>query len=318
MTTTLGKRKLPRSNLPFVGKLIDRLPFSKLPTKKVVLQRLLFQIEHNHGAASVESASLTTQKELFELWEYAGYGDILKHISHVLKQIKSLHESYKAINKIPLSRQNTEAFKKKESQFETSLGALFDIAQANLKTSGLITKEDQDFLCNHWDKTISTTADHITRDTVHKKLARQEKSLTYSSSQKSSATPSTPTSQLQSSPTSPTQTDSDDDFQPKRARTTSTPRSTGAFITVPRDILKRVGPAADRLGLSNQQATGFLASIVNNSGGDLDDIAISTSTARRSRATRRAETATSIKDNFSFASGQINFDGKLLQVYILN
>ena len=76
--------------------------------------------------------------------------------------------------------------------------------------------------------------------------------------------------------------------------------------------LKKVGPAADRLGLSHQQATAFLYSIINNSGGNLDEIAVSKSTARRSRATARAKGATSIKDSYTFLIGQINFVGKLL------
>ena len=206
MITTPSKRKLPRSYLPFIGNLIDRFSFSKLPTKKVVLQRLLFQIEHNHGAASMESASLTTQKELFALWEYAGYGDILKNVSNVLKQIRSLHESYKAINKTPLSRRNTESFKKKESLFLTSLADLFHIAQGNLKSSGLITKGDQDFLCNHWGKTIFTTADHVTRDAVNKNLARKEKSITYTLTQNYNPSATSPSGLSSStvSPASPT------------------------------------------------------------------------------------------------------------------
>ena len=146
MSTTCGKRKLPRSYLPFIGNRIDRFPYSKLPTKKVVLQRLIFEIEHNHCAASLESSSLTVQKELFAIWEYAGNRDILKSVSHTLKQIRSLHESYKTINKIPISRRSTESYKKKESLFTTSLDGLFDIAQQNLKSSGLITKEDHDFM----------------------------------------------------------------------------------------------------------------------------------------------------------------------------
>ena len=77
--------------------------------------------------------------------------------------------------------------------------------------------------------------------------------------------------------------------------------------------MKKVGPAADRLCLSNQQVTGVLASIVNHSGGNLDDVSISTSTARNSRTTTRKEAASYIKKTFSFTCGQINFDGKLLQ-----
>ena len=57
----------------------------------------------------------------------------------------------------------------------------------------------------------------------------------------------------------------------------------------------------------------LLASIVNHSGGNLDDVSISTSTARNSRTTARKEAASYIKKTFSFTCGQINFDGKLLQ-----
>ena len=171
--------------------------------------------------------------------------------------------------------------------------------------SNLITKEDRDFLKKHWRKTVSSTADHKTRDAVLKKLARREKS----------AAPSTPTTASTPTPTSTppsaSSQESNDEFRPKRACST-TPRPTGTQVIIPRDVLKKVGPAADRLGLSHQQTTAFLSSIINNSGGNLDEIAVSTSTARRSRATARAEGATSIKDSYTFLIGQINFDGKLL------
>ena len=281
MTTTPGKRKLPRSTLPYLGILLDRLFFSKLPTNKVILQRLMFEIEHNHGAASLESAALTTQKELFDLWEYAGYKDILKPLSNVLRQIRSLHQSYKALKKIPESRRHTDSFKKKEAAFTSSLDELFDIADATLKSSNLITKEDRDFLNCHWQKTISSTADHKTRNAVLKKLARKEKSSAPSPAPTSTPTPnlSSPTSAASSS--SQTSQHSDNNFHPKWH--CSTPRSVGTPVVIPRDILKRVGPAADRLGVSHQQATALIASVINNSGGDLDSISISTSTARRAR-----------------------------------
>ena len=73
--------------------------------------------------------------------------------------------------------------------------------------------------------------------------------------------------------------------------------------------------AADRLGLSNQQVTGVLASIVNHSGGNLDDVSISTSTSRNSQTTARKEAASYTRKTFSFTCGQVNFDGKLLQEF---
>ena len=152
---------------------------------------------------------------------------------------------------------------------------------------------------NHWRKTVSSTADHKTRDAVLKKLARREKS----------AAPSTPTPASTPTPTSTppvaSSQESNDEFRPKRACST-TPRPAGTQVIIPRDVLKKACPVADRLGLSHQQATAFLSSIINNSGGNLDEI------ARRSRATARTEGATSIMDSYTFLIGQINFDGKLL------
>ena len=140
MTCTLSKRKLPRRDVPLVGALLDHLPYSHLPTKKVVLKRLLFELETNNGGVSLPSAILTVQKELVDLWTYAGYGDILHYTSNILKQIRLLHESYKAVKKIPLSRRTGDAYKKKKNAFDTSLSTLFDIAVEELKSSSRIRR----------------------------------------------------------------------------------------------------------------------------------------------------------------------------------
>ena len=306
MTCTLSKRKLPRRDVPLVGALLDHLPYSHLPTKKVVLKRLLFELETNNGGVSLPSAILTVQKELVDLWTYAGYGDILHYTSNILKQIRLLHESYKAVKKIPLSRRTGDAYKKKKNAFDTSLSTLFDIAVEELKSSSRITKKDQDFILNNWDKTISSTQDKITSAAVQKKLARREK-------EENRLTPQPPACSPQHSSPSPlTKSPTNDaDYQPKRP--CNTPRSTGTTVQIPRDILQRVGPAADRLLLSNNQLTGIVASITNNCGGDIDDVSLSRSTARRARATARADVASSVRSNFSCGDVcQVNFDGKLL------
>ena len=58
--------------------------------------------------------------------------------------------------------------------------------------------------------------------------------------------------------------------------------------------------------------TGIFAAISNHGGGDINNISLSKSTARRHRATARKEVAATIKENFTCDVGQINFDGKLL------
>ena len=92
---------------------------------------------------------------------------------------------------------HTDSFKKKLALFTSSLDGLFDIALEHLKSSNLITKEDQDF--------------HKTRDVVLKKLARREKS-----SAPPTPTPaSTPTAT--SIPPSAASQVSTDEYRPKRA-----------------------------------------------------------------------------------------------------
>ena len=101
--------------------------------------------------------------------------------------------------------------------------------------------------------------------------------------------------------------DSGDDFTPKQPRTTK-----GTTVMIPKDILSKLGPTADRLNLSGTQLAGIVAAVTNHSGGDINDIALSKSTARRHRCASRSNQASSIKKDFNCDVGQLNFDGKLL------
>ena len=65
--------------------------------------------------------------------------------------------------------------------------------------------------------------------------------------------------------------------------------------------------------MSNTMLTGIVAAVCNQGGGDIDDITLSKSSARRHRAASRKELAGSIKQNFTCSVGQINFDGKLMK-----
>ena len=119
-----------------------------------------------------------------------------------------------------------------------------------------------------------------------------------------------PTASSPSSHTTGTPPSSDAEFKPKRPCVT--PKPAGTPILLPKDILRRVGPTADRLGLSNNQLTTITAVIANHAGGELDDLSLSKSTARRHRASGRRDGAQEVRDNFSLTLGQVNFDGKLL------
>ena len=308
MTT---KRQQPRRTIEFVGELRDNLPYSHLPTHRVVLQRLLFILESNHGQhASLQSAILTVQKELVSVWTYAGYEDILHHPSNIRLSITKLHSTYKALLKTPEKRRQSPTFLKKLETFNTTCSSLFAIHVKDLVFSSRIHDDDRDFLLNHWTKTISSTRDVLTQKSVEKKLERRKKreaQLTPKLPTGSSQEPVTPES---SSPSPPPNTSPDPEFRPKRA--CSTPRASGSNVTVPRNITELMGPCADRLMLSNPQLTALTASFVNNCGGNIDDISLSTSTTRRKRKVARSSVVSSIRSSFPRTLSQVCFDGKLL------
>ena len=159
---------------------------------------------------------------------------------------------------------------------------------------GKITNEDRDFLLHHWTKRISSTPDLPLRTAVQTKLHREEKRQAYyaeqtaalSSTPLSTAAPTStppnpsasPTASSPSNPTTGTPPSSDTEFKPKRPCVT--PKPAGTPILLPKDILRRVGPTADRLGLSNNQLTTKLttitAVIANHAGGELDDLSLAT------------------------------------------
>ena len=170
--STLGKRKLPRRDIPWLSTLLDKMPYSKLPTCGVVLKRLMFEVERGYPVCS---AAHTIKLELLDLWGYAGYGDILHSSSNVAIKIRALHVTYKTLMKCPAARRETPNFKKKEVIFLESLPTLFNITVQSLISSNLITAEDRDFVLYHWDKPISSTRDLATKAAVEKKLARHQR-----------------------------------------------------------------------------------------------------------------------------------------------
>ena len=71
---------------------------------------------------------------------------------------------------------------------------------------------------------------------------------------------------------------------------------------------------ADRTCISNNQLVTLTAAFVNHCGGDIDNLSLSESTARRHRMTSQKAGANVVKDSFDRTRiGQINFDAKLLK-----
>ena len=134
-------------------------------------------------------------------------------------------------------------------------------------------------------------------------FSRRTNTLTTSSSLASEVSTSS------SGSSSPSTAVSSDEFTPKRSRVQETATTP---VSLSKNILKKLGPAADRLNLSGSQLTGIVAAITNHSGGNIDNISLSKSTARRHRSKARGESSLSIKSSFTCDVGQVNFDSKLL------
>ena len=113
------------------------MPFSKLPTNHVILQRILFEIENNHGAASFQQASLNVTNEVLAVWEYAGYGDILHNKTYILKNVKALQIGYKSLIQVPVKRRGGPSCKEELKKHEDSLPLLFDISVKYLQSADL-------------------------------------------------------------------------------------------------------------------------------------------------------------------------------------
>ena len=65
--------------------------------------------------------------------------------------------------------------------------------------------------------------------------------------------------------------------------------------------------------MSTATLTELLAAVINNSGGDIGEITLPTSSARLHRAAARKELAATVREEFSCCVRQINFDGKLMK-----
>ena len=245
------------------------------------------------------------KNELIELWEYAGYGDILKHSPNIIKDIKALRTSHQDLTKVPAVRRQKQSFKMKEVAFLNSLEELFDITVKSLQSSKLITDEDRDFLQNHWKKTISSTPDLNLQKSLEKKLAREESLKRYSLAESSTFTTFLSTSM--SSDDSQLDTSLQEEYTPKRPCA-----SRGTTIAISKRFVEKLGPAADRLNLSSTQLTGILAAATNHGGGDIGTISLSKSSTNRHRTASRKKEANLIRSDFNCDIGQVNFDGKLL------
>ena len=70
MLTSNSKKKLGRREVPFLGSLLENLPYSRLPTKRTVIIRLMFITETNSASVlSINDDAITIDRgEIKDVW----------------------------------------------------------------------------------------------------------------------------------------------------------------------------------------------------------------------------------------------------------
>ena len=221
---------------------------------------------------------------------------------------QELLKQHNTLRKISKERQSTDKFRAKELAYVTGLQQLHDITKKSLHSSNLITAEDRDFLFNHWDQTISTTGDMGAFRSVERRMNKKNSYQSFAERQQAS----TPTSsRLDLSISSQEELNSSaEPYKPVVKKN----KQTGTTLQLDADIITKTGLAADRLNMTSTHVTGYLASLINNSGGNVDDIVLSKSLCIRQRGKARSQKSQAIKESFECKDTcQINFDGKLMK-----
>ena len=118
---------------------------------------------------------------------------------------------------------------------------------------------------------MSSTRDSVTKLQVEKKLVREEQYQKFSSS---NSTPQCSKTLPLSDDSSNSPADSCEEFTPKRPCTS---QPSGTTVHISKDFLKKLGPAADRLNLSNNVLTSVVAAVTNHGGGDIQELSLSKS-----------------------------------------
>ena len=122
--------------------------------------------------------------------------------------------------------------------------------------SGIITAEDREFLLHHWDKTVSSTRDSVTKILVEKKLARIESYQKYSSTQSTPLFSTSPGPSDDVSPSSHSAT-STEEYTPKRPCT----QSVGTTVEIPKDYKEFLELAKLILGETVERKKGYVFQI---------------------------------------------------------
>ena len=301
-----------------VGRTIDKLPCSQLPTNRQCLQKLFYLQEQTIQSSNTKHLATTVASEVLNLYHAVPLTTI--RIDKAAEKISRMYQKWRNLERSRKRDSATE--RKKRQQFEKELDALCDMskesAESGIRTDRLRTDDDKkadiSFLRDQRKgrKMHMGSSDFLYNKKSQRKMKRREPCAT--SSKMCPITENEPQMPSTESEDDTDQDSMDTKEDPDYTAPAQTTRSDTLTLKVPRKITETsVAATLDRCNISSEAASHVLASVVKAGGGDLDEVSISASAIRRHRSGSRKILADQLKQGFTPpAEAVVHWDGKLL------
>ena len=314
MATTRAK-----SYVHLIGDPLEHFDGRMLPTTREVLQ--VYYYHHKIEKESQKDAVRTVVKEVCEVWSRARVPTAAER--NIIPKLDSLLATYRNVCRNKGRQGLTQAAN--ETEFETSINQLFDIAHHEAMEMIKI-EEDRVFLKDQRkerkmrmgkeDKEL-TEREERKANRIQKQSERQMKEDRRKQSEVENVTatcvhePGTSHSLVELS--SQSSESSDDDFECHLSTSKSPERRKRMKTSADSAVSPDLAAALDRTNVSSRKATFILHAAAKTYGQDLPNMSLSTSSIHRSRSKHRHEAVAQAKASFvSTGPLVIHFDGKLL------
>jgi hypothetical protein len=302
-----------------VGTPIKEITGNKLPSNKQVLSRFIDL--HINDKRTIGDSAKMTASELLQFWEKASIP--AQKDFNIINKIKKLYNSYISLKKNSKRDSNPQKIKRK--QFEKNLNNLFDVAHAN--ALNLITiPEDKLFLLAQREEGRRGTLGSVDKKKLLKdksKIEKTERFERFRERVKRKDVQDLQRAELVSSTSDEMSTmsskssDSSCECVPASVKRKLESKDKSSEVTKKlrnRNIITpQLASTLDRTKVSNRKATFILSAAAKSMGQNLENIAISEASIRRSRRQNRQQISNDIRAAFSpDVPLCVHWDGKML------
>jgi len=290
-----------------LGKGIDRLPGSHLPTNGDALRLLMFfHIEHK---LTLKEAASSTLSHVIQLWQRARIPH--QRIDSGVRILTKLYDDYVKLKKN--RKRSNEQEKRNQEEFISRLQCLFDFATSDALATMKI-EEDNQFLIKQRSNVLSCSMSGIdgtltTKET--RKFIRQQRQRNYAEKVASLSNTSTTAEQkmdIDSSLSLSSSTSSDEEFQTSTPVRQLGPKRRRINILGNPDV----AGALDRVNIPDRGATYVVGTVAKALGHDVSSMTLSRSSIRRSRSRNRQQQAAVEPESIRSTPLLLHWDGKLL------